>query len=64
MLAYTKNSTVAYKAGKGGALRCTIQSGVAESCLIRFSTQPSLTNYLAQVVNGQCAPKGKLFGAW
>jgi|SRR5713226_5048165 len=49
--------TLARKAGKGGAPGCTIQSGVAESCLIRFSTQLSPTNYLAQVVNRRCAAK-------
>ncbi len=50
--------TIAHEqAGKGGARGRAIQSGVAESCLIRFSTQLSLTSYLAQVVNRRCAPK-------
>src|SRR5713101_9259458 len=55
-----KNSTLGQKTGRGGAHGGAIQSGVAESCLIRFSTQLSLTSYLAQVVNRQCAPQGKV----
>lgn len=63
MLANTKNSTLAYVvAGKGGARGGATQSGVAESCLNRFGTQLSLTNYLAHVVSRECVPKGNRFG--
>ena len=42
----------------GGAM----QSGVAESFRIRFGTQLSRTDHLAQVVNRQCVPQGNPFG--